>query len=88
MSQEKAKKGIPWDTTTSHDNVSEAQVEADSMAILLSATGSHFGGMGVAGGVFSPQASSRDSGGMSLEEMREAMLALVKAKDNLEERNR
>ena len=79
---------VALDTTMSHDNVSEAQVAADSMAILLSATGSHFGGMGVAGGVVSPQAPSRDSGGMSLEEMREAILALVKAKDNLEERNR
>ena len=81
---------VALDTTTvSHDNVSEAQAAADSMAILLSATGSHFGGMGVAGGVVSPQPpSSRDSGGMSLEEMREAMLALVKAKDNLEERSK
>ena len=80
---------VALDTTTmSHDNVSEAQAAADSMAILLSATGSHFGGMGVAGGIVSPQPPSRDSGGMSLEEMREAMLALVKAKDNLEERNK
>jgi hypothetical protein len=80
---------VALDTTTvSHDNVTEAQAAADSMAILLSATGSHFGGMGVAGGVVSPQPPSRDSGRMSLEEMREAMLALVKAKDNLEERNK
>ena len=80
---------VALDTTTvSHDNVIEAQAAADSMAILLSATGSHFGGMGVAGGVVSPQPPSRDSGGMSLEEMREAMLALVKAKDGLEERNK
>lgn len=80
---------VALDTTTiSHDNVSEAQAAADSMAILLSATGSHFGGMSVAGGVVSLQPPSRDSGGMSLEEMREAMLALVKAKDNLEERNK
>ena len=78
---------VSLETTVSHDNVLEAQAAADSMAILLSATGSHFGGVGVAGGAVSPQPPSRDSGGMSLEEMREAMLALVKSKDSLEERN-
>ena len=67
------------------DNVSEAQAAADSMAVLLSATG---GQMGVVGGVVLSQAPSKESGGMSPDEMREAMLALVKVKDNLEERNR
>ena len=47
---------VALDTTAvSHDNVLEAQAAADSMAILLSATGSHFGGMmGVAGVWFHP----------------------------------
>lgn len=68
------------------DNVSEAQAAVDSMAVLLSATGSQ---LGVSGGVVSSQSPPIDNGGgMSQEEMREAMLALVKAKDNLEERNR
>ena len=52
----------------SHDNVSEAQAAADSMAILL--------------GVVSPQqAPSRDSGGMSLEEMREEMREAMQLKE-------
>ena len=68
------------------DNVLEAQAAADSMAALLLVTDNQLGG--VAGGVVSLSASGKESGGMSLEEMREAMLALVKSKDNLEERNR
>ena len=71
--------------TTSRDDVSEAKAAMDSMALLLSATGDH---LGVAGGVVSSQVPTVDSSGMSTDELREAMLALVKAKDTLEERNR
>ena len=56
----------------------------DSMAVLLSATDSH---LGMAGGGVTPPPPD-NSGGMSADELREAMLALVKTKDNLEERNR
>ena len=68
------------------DNVSEAQAAVDSMAFLLSATGSQFGVVGSA--VLSQVPTVDVGGGMSPDEMREAMLAMVKAKDNLEERNR
>ena len=61
----------------------EAQAAVDSMAVLLSATD---GSLGVAGGGVTPP--PKDSSGLSTDDMREAMLALVKAKDGLEERNR
>ena len=70
---------------TSRNDMSEAQAAMDSMAVLLSATDSH---LGMAGGGVTPPPPDNTGSGMSTDDLREAMLALVRTKDNLEERNR